>query len=114
MSMSEQGVFRALADPTRRQILKHLSANDMTIAEVSSHFAMTRGAVKKHLTILEEGQLISVYANGRERINRLEPSGIKSATNWLNYFNQFWDENLSSLELAINSEQKNKGKNNNE
>lgn len=106
MISAEQGAFRALADPTRRQILRHLSMAEMTIAEVSSHFDMTRGAVKKHLTILEEGRLISVHPKGRERINRLEPEGIKSAAGWFNYFNQFWDENLASLKTAIENEQK--------
>jgi DNA-binding transcriptional ArsR family regulator len=104
MNASEQGAFRALADPTRRQILMHLSTADMTIAEVSNHFDMTRGAVKKHLSILEEGRLISVHPKGRERINHLEPEGLKSAANWLNYFNQFWDDKLSRMKTAIEKE----------
>ncbi len=98
---AEQGVFRALADPTRRQILMHLSTGDMTIAEVSNRFEVTRAAIKKHLVILEEGKLISVHTQGRERINKLEPLGLKSATEWLNYFNRFWDDKLDNLKSAI-------------
>ncbi len=101
MKSAEQGVFRALADPTRRQILMHLSTKDMTIAEVSEHFDITRGAVKKHLTILAEGRLISVQAKGRERINHLEPQALKSAAQWLEYFNHFWNDNLNALKTAI-------------
>lgn len=97
-----QNVFRALADPTRREILKHLSTQDMTIGEVSEHFDMTRAAVKKHLGILEEGQLISVHPQGRERINRLEVMAIKTASDWLAYFSQFWDQKLDTLQEAIN------------
>ncbi len=104
MIAAEQGAFRALADPTRRQILMHLSRADMTIGEVSDRFDMTRGAIKKHLTILEEGRLISVRSSGRERINRLEPLGLKSATEWLNYFNQFWDDKLVALRTAIEND----------
>tara|TARA_R110000751_G_scaffold271365_3_gene371416 strand:+ start:12302 stop:12649 length:348 start_codon:yes stop_codon:yes gene_type:complete len=96
-----QGAFRALADPTRRAILMHLSARDMTIGEVTEHFSITRAAVKKHLTILEEGQLISVQASGRERINHLEPLGLKSVSDWINHFNQFWDERLLDLQRAV-------------
>ncbi len=109
MNTPEQGAFRALADPTRRHILMLLSAKDMTIGEVSDQFDMTRGAIKKHLIILEEGNLISVRPSGRERINRLEPLGIKSAADWLNYFNQFWDRKLAALGDAIenNKEHKN-------
>lgn len=77
----------------------------MTIGEVVDQFDMTRGAVKKHLTILEQGNLISVHVNGRERINKLEPRGLKSVAEWFNYFDKFWDVNLSNLKKVI--EQKN-------
>ncbi len=101
MNSSIQGAFRALSDPTRRQILMHLSKSDMTIAEVTNHFDITRGAIKKHLTILQQGDLISVYSRGRERINHLEPLAMKSASDWLNYFSQFWDCKLENLRAAL-------------
>lgn len=103
-----QNAFRALADPTRRDILLFLSEQDMTIGKVCEHFDMTRGAVKKHLNILEEGALISVHPSGRERINRLEPQGLKSASDWLNYFNRFWNERLSKLHEVVEREEANK------
>lgn len=105
MNTGMQGAFRALADPTRRQILLHLSEEEMTIGKVSEYFDMTRGAIKKHLVILEEGHLISVHTKGRERINRLEPVALKSVTEWLNYFSQFWDNKLTSLKTAIENDQ---------
>lgn len=107
-----QGAFRALSDPTRRQILVHLSEQDMTIGQVSEQFDMTRGAIKKHLTILEEGELISTHAIGRERINRLEPLGLKSANDWLDYFSTFWDNKLSNLAAAIENDRQEKGNTN--
>jgi len=107
MMTPEQGAFRALADPTRREILRHLSVADMTIAEVSDHFEVTRGAIKKHLVILEEGNLISIHARGRERINRLRPEGLKAATDWLRYFDRFWDEKLAGLASAIENNTQN-------
>lgn len=96
-----QAAFRALGDPTRRMILTHLSAGEMTIGEIAGHFDVTRAAVKKHLKILEEGRLISVHPRGRERINRLEPSGLKQAADWINSFSRFWDERLARLQTAI-------------
>ena len=96
-----QAAFRALADPTRRQILVLLSDGDMTIAQVAERFDMTRAAVKKHLTVLEQGQLISVRPEGRERINRLEPAALQSAADWLGYFSHYWDVRLSNLEKAV-------------
>lgn len=82
-------------------ILMHLSDKDMTIGEVANQFDMTRAAIKKHLTILEEGQLISVRARGRERINRLEPAGLKPVSDWVGYFSRFWDDRLMRLQDAI-------------
>ena len=105
-----QGAFRALADPTRRDILLLLSEQDMTIAQVSDRFDMTRAAIKKHLTVLEEGDLISVHPNGRERVNRLEPLGLKSVSDWLDYFNNFWDERLTTLKELVEQQEKTKGK----
>ncbi len=105
---SIQGAFRALADPTRREILLHLSTSDMTINDVAGHFDMTRAAVKKHLTILEEGALISVRPRGRERVNSLRPEGLKTATDWLDYFHRFWDQRLGALKTAAEAEERNK------
>ena len=96
-----QAAFRALADPTRRHILLLLSEQELSIGEVASRFEITRGAIQKHLSILEDGQLISVRTSGRERINRIEPMALKAVSDWLAYFDQFWDERLASLKHAI-------------
>jgi DNA-binding transcriptional ArsR family regulator len=101
MNPSQQAAFRALADPSRRMILMHLSDKDMTIGEVAGHFDMTRAAVKKHLTILEKGKLISVHPRGRERINRLEPTGLKTVSDWVSHFDRYWDDRLDRLKTAI-------------
>lgn len=108
MTAGLQGAFRALADPTRRQILMDLSVNDMTIGEVVDRFHMTRGAVKKHLTILEEGKLISVHSKGRTRVNKLEPLALRPVLDWINYFDRFWDDRLVNLKNAVEAEEKRK------
>lgn len=105
MSVDHQPAFRALADPSRRAILAHLSGKDMSIGEVAGQFDMTRAAIKKHLNILEEGKLISVHARGRERINRLEPAGLKPVADWISYFSQFWDDRLAALQTAIEQDE---------
>ena len=105
MNTDPQGAFRALADPTRRHILVKLSKQDMSIGEVAGEFEITRAAVKKHLNILEQGCLISVHRQGRERINRLEPAGLKAAAEWLRYFDKFWDHKLHALKNAVEKRQ---------
>jgi len=80
----------------------------MTIGEVAANFDMTRAAVKKHLTILQDGNLISVEIRGRERINHLEPMALKSVSEWINYFSNFWDTRLSALQTAVNKNERKK------
>ena len=101
MSDQTQHAFRALADPTRRDILRLLTAQEMTIAQVSDRFDITRAAVKKHLTVLSDGGLITVEPRGRERVNRLNPLGLAPVLSWLEYFDRFWDDRLADLKTAI-------------
>ena len=101
MNQQLQQSFRALSDPTRRQILMQLSGENLTIAEVSDKFDLSRTAVRKHLAILEEGNLITVTPRGKERVNQLNAEGLKTTSEWFNYFNQFWDTKLDTLKNVI-------------
>lgn len=98
--------FKALGDPTRQQILALLAGQDMTIGEVVNHFDMTRAGVKKHMRLLEDGHLISVKPQGRERINSLNREGFQSIMQWIAYFDQFWDNKLDALASLVNEEEK--------
>ena len=100
-----QQTFRALADPTRRSILHMLAHRDMTVGDVSDQFDMTRAAVKKHLTVLQDGNLIVVEPRGRTRINRINPEGFAPVHDWLSFFYQFWDALLSTLKDVIEKDQ---------
>lgn len=96
-----QPVFRALADPTRRAIIAMLAEGERPIGEIAAVFEMSRPAVAKHLAVLREGNLIAVEQRGRERINRLNPRALRSAADWLNHFDVFWDERLAALKSAV-------------
>lgn len=98
---SLQSAFRALSDPTRRDILAKLADHDMTIAEVAENYEMTRAAVKKHLTILNEGGFVNVQVRGRERVNQFNADGFALIVDWISYFDQFWDGRLDDLKTAI-------------
>lgn len=106
MTCAEQMGFRALADPTRRNILQLLANDNMTITEVADNFEMTRAAIKKHLIILHEGNLISVETHGRSRLNSLNTDGLKQVMNWFDYFDSFWDERLNTLKTEIEKDMK--------
>ena len=104
--MVPQPAFRALSDPTRRDILCLLSEGEMTVAQVSERFDMTRAAVKKHLTVLSDGGLITVRPRGRERINSINTQGFAPVLNWFEYFDSFWNDRLSALKSAIEKDKK--------
>lgn len=101
MTGVEQMGFRALADPTRRNILQLLANDAMTIAEVADNFQMTRAAVKKHLTVLHQGNLITVQTQGRSRLNSLNTDGLKQVLSWFDFFDAFWDDRLNTLKAEI-------------
>lgn len=97
----QQLAFRALADPTRRAILRELTDGDRSIAELCDQFPITRAAVRKHLTILEQGQLIRVRTEGRERISELQADQLLLVVDWLRFFDRYWDKRLSSLKQQV-------------
>lgn len=100
-----QGAFRALADPTRRAIIGHLAERELTIGEVADRFSMSRVAVRKHMTVLEEGRLISIRAEGRERLARLEPVALKGVADWVNGFSAYWDDKLAALKTLVETQE---------
>tara|TARA_Y100001933_G_scaffold35841_1_gene30858 strand:- start:571 stop:885 length:315 start_codon:yes stop_codon:yes gene_type:complete len=102
--MDRPDIFRAIADPTRRQILALLSEGAMTVGDVADRFDMTRPAVAKHLKVLSDGGLISVEARGRERFNRLNAAPLKQVADWVSRFDAFWDDKLNKLKEEVEKE----------
>lgn len=96
-----QPVFRALADPTRRAIISMLADGARPIADIAAEFDMTRPAIAKHLAVLRDGGIVVAEPRGRERINRLNPEALKTAADWLNHFDRFWDGRLAKLKEAV-------------
>jgi DNA-binding transcriptional ArsR family regulator len=102
--MPEQMVFRAIADPTRRSIMIMLADGEQSLGQIASNYRMTRPAVTKHLKILEEGGLIRVRSQGRERLHMLQPEALRTVSDWLGFFSQFWDEKLENLKSAVEAD----------
>lgn len=94
-------VFQAIADPTRRKLLQMLAEKERPIAEISSHFSISRTAVAKHLHILAEAELVCGEKVGREKRYRLQPEPLKELKDWLSYYEQFWDNKLSILKHLV-------------
>ncbi|WP_028400353.1 ArsR/SmtB family transcription factor [Ectobacillus panaciterrae] len=98
-------VFQAIADPTRRQLLRLLAENELPITEISSHFPMSRTAVSKHLGILSEAELVSGRKVGREKRYKLNPAPLAELKQWLSFYEQFWDNKLAMLKHYVENEE---------
>ncbi len=92
-------IFKAIADPTRREILYLLVAATaaMNINEVSDQFPATRQGVTKHIKILEEAGLVEIRKQGRDRVCVANPRPLKAVQSWIALYQQFWDDKLTSL-----------------
>ena len=69
-------VFEAIAQPTRREILRLLAAGELSAGSVASHFALTQPAISQHLRALREAGLVSERREGARRLYRLRPEGL--------------------------------------
>lgn len=98
-------VFQAIADPTRRDVLHLLSERNQSIAEISSHFDISRTAVVKHLNVLTEAGLVRGEKNGREKIYYLQFEPLKELKDWLAYYEQFWHNKLTKLKFVVENDQ---------
>jgi DNA-binding transcriptional ArsR family regulator len=101
--MTEEAVFRALADASRRELLDRLFArNGQTLRELSEGLDMTRQAVTKHLGILEDALLVSTRREGREKLHFLNPVPINEiAERWIGKFERPRLQALSDLKKNL-------------
>jgi DNA-binding transcriptional ArsR family regulator len=98
-------VFGALADPTRRELLDRLFAeNGQTLGQLCERLAMSRQAVTKHLVLLEEANLVATVRRGREKLHYLNPVPINEiAERWIGKFERGRLQALSDLKTALES-----------
>jgi DNA-binding transcriptional ArsR family regulator len=104
--MSEDAVFRALADASRRKLLDRLHAeNGQTLSELCRGLGMTRQAVAKHLGILEEANLVAVQWRGREKLHFINPVPINEiAERWIGKFERPRLSALAKLKRSLEGE----------
>ena len=101
--LSMDAVFKALADPSRRELLDRLHAeNGQTLNELCARLAMTRQAVSKHLAILEDANLVATVKRGREKLHYLNPVPIHEiAERWIGKYERHRLRALSDLKKGL-------------
>jgi DNA-binding transcriptional ArsR family regulator len=106
VSASTSDIYHAVADPTRRKLIRLLAdADELPLNQLTVHFSIGRTAVAKHLTILKEAGLVTDRKVGRETRNRLNPTPLREIQDWLSYYEQFWTTNLQKLDYLLREEQ---------
>ena len=98
-----EAALRAIAAPTRRQILTLVRDGELSAGEIASHFDVTRPAVSQHLNVLKEAGLVSERRNGTRRLYRARPEGLAQLKDFLE---EFWDVRLDALKREAEKEEK--------
>ena len=92
------GIFTALADPTRRAIIARLARGEASVNELAAPFEMSLPAVSKHLKVLERAGLVERGRDRQRRPARLVGDPLKAVAEWTDGYRRFWEESYDRLD----------------
>jgi DNA-binding transcriptional ArsR family regulator len=92
-------IFGALADATRRDIVRRAIEDEEGVAELASHYAMSFAAVQKHIAILERAGLISKHRIGRRKVVRTNLEGLAVARRLLDRYEELWRRRVERMDI---------------
>jgi DNA-binding transcriptional ArsR family regulator len=99
---AQQAVFAALADPTRRAVLRAVASGEAgTATELAARLPISRQAVSKHLAQLRDAQLVDAHRAGRETRFEATPGPLGDAIEWMTEVGAQWDARLAALGEAV-------------
>lgn len=104
LELSERDVnrlFRALADATRRDIVRRTLVADVSVSQLADAYDMSFAAVQKHVAVLEEARLVTKEPRGRERMVRGNPDLIRQAQRLLDGFEEVWRSRIDRLDILL-------------
>jgi len=94
-------VFAALADATRRDIVRRAIAGEEGVAELAGHYPMSFAAVQKHIAVLERAGLVGKERDGRRKVVRTRPEGVLIAQRLLNEYEELWRGRIDRMSDLI-------------
>ncbi len=98
-------VFRALADATRRDILRRTLAGEASVSQLAAAYDMSFAAVQKHVAVLEGAGLVTKQPSGRERIIRGNPETVRKAQALLDRYEEIWRARIDRLDALLAEEE---------
>ena len=94
-------IFRALADTTRRDILRRTMAGEASVSQLAAAYDMSFAAVQKHVAVLEGAGLVTKEPQGRERIIRGNPETVRKAQALLDRYEETWRSRIDRLDALL-------------
>jgi DNA-binding transcriptional ArsR family regulator len=95
-------VFGALADGTRRDIVRRAIAGEEGVAELAAHYPMSFAAVQKHIAVLERAGLVTKKRIGRRKVVRTRVEGLREAQHLLGHYEELWRDRIDRMTEIIN------------
>jgi DNA-binding transcriptional ArsR family regulator len=92
------GIFHALANHARREILHRLAEQPLTVGELATPLTMSLAATSKHIKVLERAGLVEQTVAGRRHLCHLVALPLVPAVDWLRSYEHFWEERLDALD----------------
>src|ERR671911_2214997 len=99
-------MFGALADATRRDIVRRAIEGGEGVAELAEHYSMSFAAVQKHVAILERAGLVSKHRSGRRKVVRTNLTGLRVARRSLDGYEELWRERVERMNQLISDSPK--------
>ena len=101
-ALDHSRVFAALADATRRDIVRRAIAGEEGVAELAGHYPMSFAAVQKHVAVLERAGLIAKERVGRRKVVRTRVQALRDARRVLDRYEQLWRDRIGRMTDLIN------------
>jgi DNA-binding transcriptional ArsR family regulator len=98
-------VFTALADATRRDIVRRAIAGEEGVAELAGHYPMSFAAVQKHVAVLERAGLVTKRRSGRRKVVRTRVEGLRVAQRLLDQYEELWRGRIDRMTDLITAEE---------
>jgi DNA-binding transcriptional ArsR family regulator len=106
ITLDHDRIFGALADATRRDIVRRALDGTEGVAELAAHYPMSFAAVQKHVAILERAGLVGKHRSGRRKVVRTNLEGLRGARRLLDRYEELWRERVERMEQLISDSPK--------
>ncbi|HXO77090.1 MAG TPA: metalloregulator ArsR/SmtB family transcription factor [Puia sp.] len=90
-------VFQAIADPTRREIIRLIAQKPLPLNSIAENFEVSRPAISKHIRILTECGIVMIHTRGRQRYCEAQLQKLTEVSQWVDYFKTYWTQKLDAL-----------------